>query len=38
MGDYFTSETDKKYFQVWLNKFWQTNDEYISKEAKKITH
>ncbi|MEY8715241.1 acyltransferase [Francisella philomiragia] len=38
MGDYFTSETDKEYFQVWLNKLWQTNDEYISKEAKKITH
>ncbi|MBK2004312.1 acyltransferase, partial [Francisella orientalis] len=31
MGDYFTSETDKEYFQVWLNKLWQTNDEYISK-------
>ncbi|KFJ42874.1 acyltransferase [Francisella philomiragia] len=38
IGDYFTSETDKEYFQVWLNKLWQTNDEYISKEAKKITH
>ncbi|WP_407877709.1 acyltransferase [Francisella sciaenopsi] len=38
MGDYFTSETDKEYFQVWLNKLWQTNDEYISKEAKKITY
>jgi len=38
MGDYFTSETDKEYFQVWLNKLWQINDEYISKEAKKITH
>lgn len=38
MGDYFTSETDKEYFQVWLNKLWQTNDEYISKDAKKITY
>ncbi|MEY8702749.1 acyltransferase [Francisella philomiragia] len=38
MGDYFTNEADKEYFQVWLNKLWQTNDEYISKEAKKITH
>ncbi|WP_150465616.1 acyltransferase [Francisella sp. SYW-2] len=38
MGDYFSSEADKEHFQTWLNQLWQTNDEYISKEAKKITY
>lgn len=34
VGDYFNDDKDKHNFQLWLNKLWQNNDQYISEQSK----
>ncbi|MDE4963808.1 acyltransferase, partial [Francisella tularensis subsp. holarctica] len=34
VGDYFNDDKDKHNFQLWMNKLWQNNDQYISEQSK----
>ncbi|MFV9984713.1 MAG: acyltransferase [Francisella endosymbiont of Hyalomma asiaticum] len=33
VGDYFGNDKDKHNFQLWLNKLWHNNDQYISEQS-----
>lgn len=38
LGDYFNNDTDKLFFQKWLNNVWTLKDEYISYTRSQLVH